>query len=119
MDFEEKREQALALLAEKGILRTVYEPFAVKLLWKMGVQVPPPHFMSFWRMASLSAFWFTAAWGLWMWIFAWSGQGKPVATAVITACAAGLFFGLAMATFYLRDKKKHDLPDWESLGEVA
>jgi hypothetical protein len=119
MNFEEKRAQSLALLAQKGILPTVYQPPAVKLLWKMGVKVRPPHFMNFWSLATLCAVWYAPVWGLWMWIFVWFRRGTPIGSAVSIACAAGLLFGLAMAAYYLWDRRKHDLPGWESIGATA
>jgi membrane associated rhomboid family serine protease len=119
MTFEEKRVQSLALLAQTGIRPTVYAPPAVLLLWKLGVKVPPPHFMSFLSLASLCAVWYAPVWGLWMWIFVWFRQGKSVGSAATVACVAGLLFGLAMAVYYAWDRKKKGLPDWESIGETA
>lgn len=44
MTFDEKKERALALMAEKKMWRSNYAPPISHLLWKCGVQIPPPPF---------------------------------------------------------------------------
>jgi hypothetical protein len=119
MSFEEKRVQSLALLAQTGIRPTVYAPPVVLLLWKLGVKVLPPDFMGFASVTALSALWYTPMWGLLMWAALWLRRGVPIGSVVIVSCAGGLLFGLGLALYYLRDRKKYDLPDWDSIGAAA
>lgn len=121
MNFEKKREQSLALLAQKGIKRTVYEPPAVKLLWKLGIKARPPHFMNSLGVFALSAVWYGPLFGVVEWILSHLVGHYPlsVRSAAIGGCAFGAWFGLVLAISYAREKKKHELPDWESLGETA
>ncbi len=77
--------------------RSHYAPPLIRLLWKAGVQVPPPHFQSFLRAALGMGLWFGMFWGVVMWIFFWSRSDaatplSPLA-ALVAACAAGRLFG--------------------------
>lgn len=119
MSFEHRKTRALELLSSTGMARSHYAPPLIRLLWKAGVQVPPPHFQSFLRAALVMGLWFGTCWGVVMWIFFWSRSDpatplSPLA-ALVAAGAAGLLFGLAMASFYARDRRKHQLPAWTEL----
>jgi hypothetical protein len=118
MDFHEQRERALQLLEKAGIDHSTYAPPLMQLLWRCGVKVRPPHFMSFNANALLSGVWFGASWGAVMWVGFWLRQGVGARLAVMSACGAGLCFGLFMASYYTRQRKTHDLPSWESLGDI-
>ncbi|MGK5035293.1 DUF6404 family protein [Janthinobacterium sp. LB3P118] len=119
MSFEHRKARALELLSSTGMASSHYAPPLIRLLWKAGVQVPPPHFQSFLRAALGMGLWFGTCWGVVMWIFFWSRSDpatplSPLA-ALVAACAAGSLFGLAMASFYARDRRKHQLPAWTAL----
>jgi hypothetical protein len=116
MDFHERREQAIRVLEKAGIGPGSYAPPMMRLLWRCGVKVPPPQFIRFSRAALLSGAWFAASWGAIMWLTSWSQRGMDVRLALASACSAGLCFGLFMAGYYARQRKKHGLPTWESLG---
>ncbi|MGZ5202035.1 MAG: DUF6404 family protein [Telluria sp.] len=116
MDFNAKKEQALALLAQTSIPPGSYRPLLIRLLWSLGVEVPPPHFMRFSRLALLSGVYFGVAWGLVMGAMYWARPGGSVRATAVGASVAGLFFGLCMAIHYGRARDKHGLPRWESLG---
>ncbi len=121
MSFEQRKTRALELLSNTGMTPSHYAPPLIRLLWKAGVQVPPPHFQSFLRTTLGAGLWFGTCWGLIMWIFFWSGSdaATPLSplTALVAAGAAGSLFGLAMATVYARDRRKHRLPAWSALDE--
>ena len=116
MNATEKRVAALKLLAATDISRGSYEPTIFRLLWRLGINVPPPHFASFWRNALFAGSFFAVGWGLLMWLLLWSRQGMAFSAATATAAGAGLFFGLAMASYYAYGKRKYRLPSWQELG---
>lgn len=116
MGFQERRDRAIRLLEQRGIDRSSYAPPLVRLLWRCGVQVRPAHFMGFGAAALLSGSWFAVGWGLVMWVGFWSRHNTELHSALVSACAAGLFYGLFMAGDYARQRKTHDLPSWESLA---
>ena len=115
MTFESRRDQALKLLGSTGIWRSNYEPPILRGLWKIGVRVPPPHFVPFWKTALFAALWFGGVWGAFMWLTFWSRQGFPAAVALVTAAVAGACFGLCMALYYAHGRRKHRLPEWSTL----
>ena len=115
MDPVSKRETALKLLAATGIWRSNYAPPITRLMWRFGFNVPPPHFARFGSVALIAGVYFAVAWGLLMWLVTWSQQQQSMYISVVSACAAGLFFGLAMAGYYAYGRRKYKLPSWDSL----
>ena len=115
MTFHSRRAQSLAILKKTGIWRCSYEPPYLRLLWRIGVEIPPPHFASFFQTSAIAAIWFSAAWGAFMWFFVWSTQGLAGISAVAISCGAGLFFGVAMASYYAYERRQYHLPRWTSL----
>ena len=110
-----RRAKALALLKSTGILRSNYEPPYLRALWRLGVDARPPHFMPFAGAALAAAAWFGIAWGALMWMTTWSRGHMAVAPLLPVSCAAGLLFGIAMASYYAYGRRKHQLPAWETL----
>jgi hypothetical protein len=116
MDFQKRRERALDLLKQAGIGHGTYAPPLMRLLWRFGVQVRPPHFMRFGAAALLWGAWFAVIWSAIMWMGVWSRHHIAPQAALASACGAGLFFGLSMAGVHAYQRKKHSLPDWDSLA---
>ena len=116
MEISSKRTHALQLLEATGIWRSNYKPPVVRLLWYLGLDVPPPHFASFASNACLTGCFFGVVWGLVMWLFVWPTYSISATAAAEAALLAGLFFGLAMASYYAYGKYKHELPSWQELG---
>jgi hypothetical protein len=116
MSFELKRSQALEVLSKTGIWRSNYEPPIVRLLWRFGLKVPPPHFAPFLSTALLAGVFFGACWGGVMWLILWSHSGTSPLLGAKISCLAGAAFGIAMAFYYAYGKIKYKLPRWNSLG---
>ena len=114
MTFDEKLAAAKGLLASKGISRRIYAPTVVTLLWRSGVEVPPPHFAGFWGLFLFSGSVFGAAWGILMWLAFWSRHGSPPSFAVGVSAFAGLLFGLTAAGYYRYAARKYSIPRWDS-----
>jgi hypothetical protein len=115
MESIPRREAALRLLETTGMWRSSYEPPALRLLWRLGVDAPPPHFAGFGASALAIGSFFGLAWGLAMWLFLWRSQAVPAAAVVIAAVGAGLLFGISMATYYAFGRRKYKLPPWHGL----
>lgn len=114
MTFDEKLAAAKTLLASKGLWRASYAPTLVALLWRLGVNIPPPHFAGFLGIFVFSGCGFGVAWGLVMWFVRWSSHGVPASDAVLYAASVGLLFGLAMASYYRYAARKHAIPTWDA-----
>ena len=112
MPFEQKLAAALALLASTGMRRSNYAPPMHRVLWWAGLQVPPPHFVSFgWNFVD-TGLWFGVVWGILMWFMVWAREGMSPYVALIAAAFAGCFFGLCMAAYYRHGARKHGIPSW-------
>lgn len=111
-----KRDAALAIMARTGIWESNYYPPILRLLWRMGVHLPLPHFVSFGRVALVSGGFFGPAWGALMWFAIWRHQMQPIAALAITL-VAGIVFGLTLAAYYGYGRRKHKLPLWHELPD--
>ena|SRR5258706_7190166 len=116
MTFEERRSAALTMLQLTGIWRSHYSPPLLRLLWRLGIKVPPPHFVSFATNFAVAGLWFGVLWGLFMWFIFWSHQGVPLTRAMAITALAGLLFGLFMASYYRYGARKHGLPKWKDIS---
>lgn len=95
--------------------RSNYESPLLRLMWRLGLNVPPPHFAPFWFNAITIGVFFGVAWGVLMWLMSWSPQGLSWPGALIAAAGAGVLFGTAMAAYYAHGKRKYSLPPWHEL----
>ena len=116
MTFAEQRDYALAMMASKGMWRSNYAPPMMRLIWKLGISMPPPPFAPFWQNTLLFGGYFTLAWGVLMWLMSWRDSGYSLTFAVINALCAGMLFGVLMAAFHYWRRRANHLPDWESLS---
>ncbi len=102
----------MELLANTGIMRSNYAPPYLRLLWRMGINMPPPHFAEFWQNAVFAGCFYSIVWGLLMYWVVWSKANLPQTTMLGSALVAGALFGLALASYYAYGKRKHGLPSW-------
>jgi len=112
MTHREKLELMYRHFDALGISRSTSAPPAWRLLWKMGLEVPPPLFAPFLPMALATGGFFALGWGLIMWLGFWASRDMPVSIAVLSSLAAGALFGLVMAGIYRHLARRHGLPSW-------
>ncbi|MES2070275.1 MAG: DUF6404 family protein [Pseudomonadota bacterium] len=116
MDINQKRDAALKLLESSGAGRGNFAPLLVRLLWRMGFDIPPPYFGSFLGNAFRMGMFFSAVWGVIMWVSVWSHQGKSPMSALIATAGAGFFYGIVMGGYFAYGKHKHQLPSWREFN---
>ena len=118
--FESRRSEALRLLGATGISSANYLPPAVRHLWRLGVQVPPPHFVPFGKAALVSGAAFGCGWGVVMYLLSLFVPGLNVSVQglAMASLAVGVLFGLSMATYYACGRRRNRLPHWETLGQA-
>lgn len=110
-----QRVAALKLLDQAGIWELNAAPPMSRLLWRLGVNVPPPHFISFAASAVSNGVGFGIIWSLLLYVLhPLSGITFPAPT-MLKAIGGGLFVGLSMATYYAYGRDKYELPRWSSL----
>jgi len=112
MTHSEKLKEMHRHMAALGIAATTAAPPAWQLLWRLGIEAPPPLFAPFWPSALFMGSFFGLFWGLFMWLFLWSRQGMPGWLVAAAALSAGALFGLCMAGYFRYLARKHNLPLW-------
>ncbi|MBR7778472.1 DUF6404 family protein [Undibacterium rugosum] len=115
MTSSTRREAALRLLETTGMRKSSYAPPGVLILWRLGIDCPPPHFARFWSLFALSGVYFGIFWGLFMWLFSTASKTPLLESLPLAACFAGGLFGLGMAFYYAYGRKKYQLPLWNEL----
>ena len=115
-EFETRKAAAIRLLEQTPIGAAGYAPPISRLLWRLGFQAPPLHFVPFAPAALYLGLFFGLSWGGTMSVFAWWAWGDvPITLMLGVSIAAGLMFGLFMAAYYAQGRKKYKLPAWEDL----
>src|SRR5262245_37698219 len=98
MTHRQKVERLVQELRQQGVSPYTTAPPLFRLLWALGVPVPPPFFIGFLPLTLLMGVPFGVLWGAAMWLLQWQSR-LPAEAAALTAAAAGLFFGLGMAGY--------------------
>lgn len=113
MTHDEKINYLLKDLGQRGVGKYTVAPPAFRLLWRMGIEVPPPHFAGFWSLALGMGTFFGVLWGIFMWLLFWRAQDLSAGAVVGFSALAGLVFGLIMAGYYRWHRRRLALPRWE------
>ena len=107
--------RALNELESTGIARKRFQPPLHRILWRLGFEVPPPHYCTFIYNLVFCTFWFSVLWGSLMAIVFWSRNPMPMSAAVLAASMIGLPFGIGMALYYRHGATRHQLSHWSDL----
>jgi hypothetical protein len=118
MDEEAKREAALALLARTGMPRRSYAPPMYRHLWRLGINLPPIHFASFWTNLAVYA---SLMVGVIMFsslasdftVLGHAKSAREIEIMVITALVVGSVTAAGIAAYYAVKKRQLRLPDWK------
>ncbi len=70
-----RREAALRLMAGTGIWRSNYAPPLVRLAWRLGWDLPLPHFLPAWQVVLGFGVYFGVAFTGLMWLMLWRSEG--------------------------------------------
>lgn len=103
-------EAALQHLESLGIERALIDPRILRGLWRLGIDLAPPHFASFWQNFLVVGSYYTVTWGGPMWLLHWSREGASFYTGLAFAILAGAVFGGVIASSYERAKRRNGLP---------
>ena len=112
MTHAEKVTYLLNDLGQKGIGQYTIAPPFYRLLWRLGIEVRPPHFAGFWSLAATMALSFGIVWGIFMWFTVWQQQSS-VSQSIGTTALVSFLFGVILAASYRRRARKLALPRWE------
>ena len=113
MTHQEKVDHLIAELGKEGMSSYTVAPPLFRLLWALGLRVPPPLFLGFFTVALFAGFFFGLFWGAFMWLIQWRWWKAPVELAVFASVLAGLLFGVSMGAYYRWKARQLKLPRWE------
>ena len=114
MSHREKVDHLIADLGKRGVSQYTVAPPAFRLLWALGIKIPPPFFMGFGSLTLLMGVFFGVLWGVVMWFLQWQTLRLSLEVAILAAAGAGLLFGLLMAAYYRWKANQLQLPTWEN-----
>ena len=103
---------ALRFLDGKGLARVQSAPLLHRLLWRMGIALPPPILAGFVTNALVQGLLFGLFWTALMWLMLWQGSERPLALLLAAGLLAGALFGVVMAALMRSLRRHRKLPDW-------
>jgi|SRR5437899_3037857 len=120
MSHAQKIQMMFDDLSRKGIGRWTFAPPLYRTLWKLGVEIPPPHFSTFSFLFSFLGSYFAVACVLFMSLVPCllPLERLSFSAVLLASLVAGCFFGLCMASYYTSQAKRHGLPPWSHYGNA-
>lgn len=111
-----RRSRALALLLDKGLKRWQAAPTFYRVLWRIGVDVPPPHFATRRAIIAVSILQNLLQVSIFAGIVLWLTDVPVVALAVLVPLV--LAIGAVEALWRRhRSTSRMRLPDWSSIPD--
>jgi hypothetical protein len=120
MTDDRKIETYKELMAAKGIATSTAAPPLWKLMWSLGINVPPPLYMSFIPLFLFAGSFFGIVFSTGVWVVRYM-DSRPMSLheAGGVALITGIAFGLAIAFFTRRLARKHGLGAWAAFGDSS
>lgn len=115
VSYEDKIKRWLEFASAKGLPNAIARPPIDRILSAVGMHLPPLVFWKFPAVAALLGLQFGVFWGVFMYLTVWGD--RPVLNTAIASVSVGLAFGISMATFLSWQRRKWNLPSWESLSK--
>ncbi|TGW22734.1 DUF6404 family protein [Stenotrophomonas maltophilia] len=106
-------QSALRFLDGKGLARVQSAPLLHRVLWRMGIALPPPILAGFGTNALVQGLLFGLFWTALMWLMLWQGSERPLALLLAAGLLAGALFGVVMAALMRSLRRHRKLPDWK------
>lgn len=105
------------LLRDRGYWISSAIPPVTRLLWRLGIEAPPPYFLSFGAAVLLAGVPFAFFWGAIMWLIKWQFSYLPLVQFIPVAAFAGLLFGFSMAVVWRRCADNLRLKSWSQFPD--
>jgi Family of unknown function (DUF6404) len=119
MSFLRKRDAALAILAESGISKSSYRPPLLRIIWWMGIEIPPFPFAKLGTVIFYQAGSFCLIFGLFTYflmpVLIPSMRHDTIALILLRSLIAGSFYTLLILFYYMYIRRKYKLPKWSDL----
>jgi Family of unknown function (DUF6404) len=109
MTFDERRDRALALMAQTDVTPSRYAPAFYRWLWRRRLPIRPPHFAKAWPDEVNMVITLLAV-GL-----PRDTLHNPLGVALLATGLVAIIARLLIARRYAREAERLDLPAWEDL----
>jgi hypothetical protein len=116
MSHSEKIQRMFDDLSHRGIGAWTFAPPLYRLLWKLGSEIPPPHFSRFSFLLLFQGGFFGLFMGMLVGLVFWPWLSLPLWALLLVIVFAGVFFGLCIASYYRWQARSHGLPLWDEYG---
>ena len=113
MTFAERRDRALALMAQTDVAPSRYAPAFYRWLWRRRMPIRPPHFAKAWPDEVNMVITLLAV-GL-----PRDTLHNPVGVGLLAVVGAAVLVRLVIARRYAREAERLDLPAWHEIGQVV
>lgn len=105
------------LMESRGIGQSTAVPPLWELLWRLGINLPPPFFMGFFSLFLFSGSVFGVLFGFGAWVLGNRGaRSMALSEAGWVALITGAAFGFAVAWYSRRFAAKQHLGPWSEFG---
>lgn len=108
----QKVDRLIADLGKQGVSPYTVAPPTFRILWAMGMRVPPPFFLGFLTLTLLMSTSFGVFVGPFIWLLQWQWP-RPLEAVLGAYLGATLFAGLGKATYFRWKAARLRLPPWE------
>jgi hypothetical protein len=117
MTDDRKIETYKELMAAKGIAMSTAAPPLWKLMWSLGINLPPPLYMGFIPLFLFAGSFFGIVFGAGVWVVRYM-DSRPMSLHEVggVAIITGIAFGFAIAWFTRRLARKHGLGAWSAFS---
>jgi len=112
MNFEDRKNKAIEIAKAKGIAKIHYANPLFGLMWKLGIKIPPPHYIEPFFLAFI--FWVPLAPLLTLWIYL--KINITLFWAMFWGAISAFFCVLYIAYLYHREKTETGLPNWDEIS---
>jgi len=111
MNFEQQRTRALEIAKAAGIREPKYSNPVFKQMWKMGIEIRPPHYVSYPKLTVIFSLVFSFLFTILMFL---RFRQEPI-IALELGLAFGFVLGFIIASLYQQNRKKYNLPHWDDI----
>lgn len=120
MTQSSKLDRYVQQMADAGVGKSTAFPPLWRVLWRIGIQAPPPIFLGFLPLTLIFGGSFGVIFSGVAWLFQDFGMlRQPAMSPPLFALLAGIPYGLAMAYYHRGLAKQHHLGSWAAFSGVS
>ncbi|MFI5076001.1 MAG: DUF6404 family protein [Vicinamibacteria bacterium] len=109
MTFAERRDRALALMAQTDVAPSRYAPTLYRWLWRRRLPIRPPHFAGAWPVEVNVVITLLAV------SLPGDALHNPLGAGLLASAGVAVIARVLIARRYAREAERLDLPGWEDL----